>query len=143
MMSKCCTFQLLTVRVATDTANHDSDWVQTRARHLGALAELVANRGWYHIQFPQAFAPYMRLPRTEDVIPICLAMTQAPICPTEHGWLRVLCFDTAATLIRTQRRDITASAPALRQLQNLRKVWSLEQDGSLGWLALSCTDTSI
>lgn len=143
MVPKCCTFQLLTVRIATDTVTHDSDWVQTRARHLVALAELVAKGGWYHIQFPQAFTPYMRVARAEDVIPICLAMTQAPICPTEHGWLRVLCFDTAATLIRTQHRDIAASVPALRQLGDLRKVWSLDQDGSVGWLALSCTDTSI
>jgi hypothetical protein len=122
----------------------DADgWIETRARQLAELARHVANNGWYHVHFPQSFESYLRLPRVEDVIPVCLALTQAPNCPNEPGWYRALCFDTAATLIRAKRSAVLASPAALRQLTGLKEVWENDADGSVGWLSLSWHDQTV
>lgn len=108
-----------------------------------ALAELVVDRKWYHVHFPQTFGPYLRLSRVEDVIPVCVSLTQAPVCPAELGWLRTLCFDTAVMLLRAQQSEIASSADATRQLKNLINNWENDVDGAVGWLASSWTDQSI
>jgi hypothetical protein len=124
----------------TDNAE---DWIETRARQLAELAKQVADGGWYHVHFPQSFESYLRLPRVEDVIPVCLALTRAPNCPTETGWHRALCFYTAATLLRAKQNAITASPAALQQLAAFKKVWESDADGSIAWLSLSWHDKDV
>lgn len=137
----------MSLRIATNVPTGNTDntdaWVETRARQLGQLAKDVSERGWYHVHFPQSFESYLRLPRVEDVIPVCLALTQSPNCPTEQGWLRALCFDTAVMLLRAKQKAIVDSPAALRQLANLRQVWKHDADGSICWLSLSWHDKAV
>jgi len=138
---------MMTLRITTNLPTSNSDdadhWIDTRARQLGELAKDIANRGWYHVHFPETFESYLRLPRVEDVIPVCLALTRGPNCPAETGWLRALCFDTAVMLLRAKQNDIVASPAALRQLTGLKEVWENDADGSVGWLALSWHDKGV
>jgi len=139
--------KLLSLRITTNLPTSNSDdadhWIDTRARQLGQLAKDVADGGWYHVHFPETFESYLRLPRVEDVIPVCLALTRGPNCPAETGWLRALCFDTAAMLLRAKRDDIVASPAALRQLTGLKEVWENDADSSVGWLSLSWHDKGV
>lgn len=118
-------------------------WIANRAHNLAMLAKHVANRGWYHVHFPQAFESYLRLPRVQDVIPVCLALTNATQCPAGSGWHRVLCFDTAVMLLRAKRDIIIASPTARRQLAELKAVWEKDSDGSVEWLSLSWHDKQV
>jgi hypothetical protein len=120
-----------------------NDWIETRARQLAELTKQVADGGWYHVHFPHSFENYLRLPRTEDVVPVCLLLTRAPNCPIETGWHRALCFDTAAMLLRAKKNEINASPAALRQLTGLKEVWENDADGSMGWLSLSWHDKGV
>jgi hypothetical protein len=137
--------QLLSLRITTNmpTGDANDDWVETRARQLAELVKQIADGGWYHVHFPQSFESYLRLPRVEDVIPVSLALTRAPNCPTTTGWHRALCFHTATTLLRAKQSAIAASPAALRQLRSLRGVWESDADGSIGWLSLSWHDHNV
>lgn len=123
--------------------NDASVWIEDRAHSLAELAKHVADCGWYHVHFPQSFESYLRLPRVQDVIPVCLALTRATKCPEESGWLRVLCFETAVMLLRAQRDSIIASPTARRQLAELKELWGNDMDGSVGWLSLSWHDKEV
>ena len=120
-----------------------NDWIETRAHQLAGLAKQVADGGRYHVHFPYSFESYLRLPRVEDVIPVCLALTRAPNCPSEIGWHRALCFDTAAMLLRAKQNGIVASPTALRQLTGLKEIWGNDVDGSIKWLSLSWHDKGV
>jgi len=136
--------KLLSLRIATNVPSDEASvWVENRAHSLAKLAKRVADGGWYHVHFPQSFESYLRLPRVKDVIPVCLALTRAPNCPTESGWLRALCFDTAVMLLRAQRDSIIGSPEARRQLAELKEVWGKDADGSVGWLSLSWHDKAV
>jgi hypothetical protein len=139
--------KLLSLRIGTHLPTSNSGgsdhWIETRARQLGQLARDVADGGWYHVHFPETFESYLRLPHVEDVVPVCLALTRSPNCPTETGWLRALCFDTAAMLLRAKQNAIVASPAALRQLTGLKEVWENDVDGSVGWLSLSWHDKGV
>jgi hypothetical protein len=139
--------QLLSLRIGTHLPTSNSGgsdhWIETRARQLGQLARDVADSGWYHVHFPETFESYLRLPHVEDVVPVCLALTRSPNCPTETGWLRALCFDTAAMLLRAKLNAIVASPAALRQLTGLKEVWENDADSSVGWLSLSWHDKGV
>jgi hypothetical protein len=116
------------------------DWILTRARQLAEIAKRVTHGGWYHVDFPRGFESYMRLPRVEDVIPVCLALTRAPNCPSDIGRYRALCFDTAATLLRAKQHEIVNSPKALQQLTRLRDFMENDVDGSSKWVSLSWHD---
>jgi len=137
--------KLLSLRIATNmpSDNDASVWIEDRAHSLAELAKHVADCGWYHVHFPQSFESYLRLPRVQDIIPVCLALTRATKCPEESGWLRVLCFETAVMLLRAQRDSIIASPTARRQLAELKELWGNDMDGSVGWLSLSWHDKEV
>jgi hypothetical protein len=127
----------------TNPSDASGDWIKTRAHQLGQLAKDVADGGWYHVHFPETFQIYLRLPRVDDVVPICLALTRSPICPTELGWLRALCFHTAVTLLRAKQQAIVDSPAVLRDLAELNEVWGNDLDGSVQWLSLSWDDHGV
>jgi hypothetical protein len=137
--------KLLSLRVATNMPNDNnaSVWIENRAHSLAELAKHVADRGWYHVHFPQSFESYLRLPRVRDVVPVCLALTNATKCTVKPSWLRVLCFDTAVMLLRAQRDSINASPTARRQLTELKQIWEMDMDGAVGWLSLSWHDKAV
>lgn len=135
--------QLLLLRSWDDMPGaENTGWIENRARKLATIAQMAVDGGWYHVHFPQNFAGYLRVPRTQDVVPVCLALTKAPNCPTDSGWLRVLCFETAIVLLRTHKTSILGSSTALKQTVDLQSTWKNDPDGAIGWLALSWHDTN-
>lgn len=74
---------------------------------------------------------------------MCLALTNAPLCPSQSGWDRFLFFETAVALLRAHKSSIVGNPAAEEQLRSLQDIWSNDADFAVGWLSLSWHDTDV
>ena len=127
-----------------DTPNNRGDaWTQDRANSLAEITSQVAEKKWYQVHYPHTFTSYLKFPRVVDVIPVCIALTDARLCPSQSGWNRFLCFETAVALLRAHKSLIVGNPVAEAQLRSLDKIWSSDSDFAMGWLSLSWHDTNV
>ncbi|KDQ57839.1 hypothetical protein JAAARDRAFT_47658 [Jaapia argillacea MUCL 33604] len=110
------------------------------ARSLAEISHLVVERDWYLLGFPHRFKNLFdrggRIP-VEEITPICRALTTNPICPTEPGMLRTVCYESAVTLLRAHKRYLKDSSQSLRAVDEMILEWKAVGGGSLTWLALT------
>ena len=78
-----------------------------------------------------------------DVIPVCIALTNARLCPRQPGWDRYLFFETAVALLRAHKISIVGNPVTEEHLRTLQENWSGDGDFAMGWLSLSWHDTSV
>lgn len=127
-----------------DTPNNRSDvWIKDKANCLAEIASQVAEKRWYQVHYPHTFTSYFKFPRVVDVIPVCIALTDSHLCPSQPGWERFLFFETAVALLRAHKSSIVRNPVAEEQLRSLQAIWSSDGDFGMEWLSSSWHDTSV
>jgi len=131
------------VQLKLQLAKFDVEQVPTEDRvdmytsALSDLIQMVHRRRWRYVHFPRDYSSHLNVYNTlreEQIVSIIRKLTQAPLFPTDDEELRMLYFETAATLLRTHGNWLKGPT-TYEALRDLLEAWKVEGDGVMEALA--------